>query len=80
MKILKNLALLAIVAVIVAAGWMLWQQWRKSPVVDSYRSCVDAGNPVQTSFPEVCVTKDGKRFVSPGQQSLQPPSEGPLPR
>lgn len=35
--------------------------------VSSFDECKAAGNPIQYSYPEVCLTKDGKRFVNPNQ-------------
>ena len=32
--------------------------------VTTFRECVAAGYPVQTSYPEVCVTASGQRFVN----------------
>lgn len=43
----------------------------KQPSINSFDECAQAGNPIQESFPEVCVTKDGKRFTKPSQ----PPSD-----
>lgn len=33
------------------------------PNITSYQECVDAGYPVQESYPEVCVTPDGDSFT-----------------
>lgn len=32
--------------------------------INSFEDCERAGFPVQESYPEVCVTSDGKRFVN----------------
>lgn len=77
--ILRNLAIIAVIVVIGFAGWGVWSHLHKSRIVDSYKACVDAGNPVLETFPQVCVTKDGKRFTTPGAQSTQPPNEGAVP-
>ena len=45
--------------------------------VHSYDDCVRAGNPVQMSYPSVCVTSDGQRFVNPDERVTLP--TGPLP-
>lgn len=37
--------------------------------VNSYQACVDAGNSVQESYPEVCAVPGGKSFTNP-EQSL----------
>lgn len=36
--------------------------------IASFADCAAAGNPIQESFPEVCVTADGKSFVNETQQ------------
>ena len=79
MSSLKNVALALLVIGVVVAGWLVWKHVRTSDTVNTYRECVDAGNPIQEKYPQVCVTKDGKRFVTPGAQSSQPPNEGPIP-
>lgn len=33
-------------------------------VITSFEECADAGNPIQETYPEVCVTPDGKSFVN----------------
>jgi hypothetical protein len=79
MSHLKHIALVLVIAGIVVAGWLVWKHATESKTINSYRECVDAGNPIQEMYPQVCVTKDGQRFVTPGAQSSQPPNEGPLP-
>lgn len=32
--------------------------------INSFEDCARAGFPIQESYPEVCVTSDGKRFVN----------------
>lgn len=32
--------------------------------IQSFQDCVDAGNPIQMSYPEVCVTADGESFTN----------------
>jgi len=45
--------------------------------VNSFSDCKSASNSVmQTSYPEVCVTKDGKRFVNPDQKVELPSASG----
>ena len=60
--VLITLAILGLAAV-VWFGWILPAQ--RANDVNSFGECVSAGNPVQESYPEVCVTGDGKRFVNP---------------
>jgi hypothetical protein len=63
--ILKTVMIVVVFAVVATAGWEIWKHVSKGPIVDSYQACADAGNPIQLSYPSVCVTKDGKRFVNP---------------
>lgn len=53
--------LILIVLIIVLAGGFWWVKHHKN--INSFETCTKSGNPVQLSYPEVCVTKDGKRFV-----------------
>lgn len=61
----------------IAMGWF----WGRNPAevpVSSYEECMEAKNSiVSQSYPAVCVTKDGKRFIQPltdeEKKSLQPP-------
>jgi hypothetical protein len=75
----KELAISEVVLIILALiglGVIVWLAWftpsqhrntndKKDGAITSYNGCVAAGNPVQESYPGVCVTKDGKRFVNP---------------
>lgn len=36
--------------------------------INSFEACAAAGNPIQETFPEVCVTPDGQRFVNTVQE------------
>lgn len=47
--------------VVVAVAVFLWVKHHRN--IDSFETCTKSGNPVQLSYPEVCVTKDGKRFI-----------------
>lgn len=38
---------------------------QKTNDINSFEECVAAGNPVQESYPPVCVTSDHQRFVGP---------------
>ncbi len=40
----------------------------ESSDINSFEQCAAAGNPIQESYPERCVTKDGKSFTNPAQQ------------
>jgi hypothetical protein len=62
------IAFLALLAVVV------WQMKdRKAVQVNSYKDCVDAGYPVQESFPEVCRAPDGRSFTNPDQKAPELP-------
>jgi hypothetical protein len=51
--------------------WLAWlRPGAESGLASSFADCVKAGNPVQTSYPEVCVTPEGQRFSNP-EQSVQ---------
>lgn len=55
-----QLIILIVIVFVVAGGWW-WVKHHKS--VDSFETCTKSGSSVQLSYPEVCITKDGKRFV-----------------
>lgn len=59
--------------VLLGIGLIVWLAWirpvQKGSDVHSFEECAAAGYPVQESYPEVCVTPDGKRFVNPKQQA-----------
>jgi hypothetical protein len=76
----KELALTEIVLIILAIiglAAMVWFAWirpneAKSSDINSYKACAEAGNPIQDSYPSVCVTSDGKRFVNPDEKVSNP--------
>ena len=68
--------------VVVVAGFLMWMGWSDNDVSDtksadnpmsdnvaSFADCVAAGNPIQESYPEVCVSASGERFVNPEQKA-----------
>lgn len=78
----RKLAISEIVIIalaIVGLGVVAWLAWFRPSVtqhtINSYQACVEAGNPVQDSYPSVCTTKDGVRFTNPDQlpQGAQTP-------
>jgi hypothetical protein len=71
------LIVLAVVGLSVVV-WLAWARPLKSnEPVNSFASCQAAGDSVlQTSYPEVCVTKEGKRFVNPDQKVELPSASG----
>lgn len=71
----KELALSKIVLIafaVLGLAAVVWFAWilpaQKTKSIDSFGECVSAGNPVQTSYPGVCTTEDGKRFTNPDQK------------
>jgi hypothetical protein len=78
--IVKTVVIGGALVALAVTGWVLWHRYSAGPMVDSYKACVDAGNLVQTSYPSVCVTKEGKRFVGPSDGNMQPPAEGAVPK
>ncbi len=65
---------LAGVLVLGVLGWALFiREQEEVRVVDSFETCVAAGNPVLESYPERCLA-DGKSYTNPNQ-TLTPPAE-----
>lgn len=60
-----------VLALIGALGWIFWQNFAtKTGKVSNYKECTKAiDSKLQESYPEVCVTKDGQRFVNPDQKA-----------
>ena len=66
----KWLIMLGGLVVAVLIVWLVWiRPVQRESGIGSFEECVAAGNPVQESYPEVCMTKDGKRFVNPKQDA-----------
>jgi len=62
-----------VLALVAALGWIFWQNFvskdEESKNITNYAECVaDKDSKIQASYPEVCVTKDGDRFVNPDQK------------
>jgi hypothetical protein len=76
----QELALSKIIVVVVAIVglalviWLAWIRPAQKADVGSYSECVKAGNTVQESYPEACVTSSGKRFTNPEQRALAAPA------
>lgn len=74
---ISEIAIIALAVIgLLVAGWLAW--FRPSGTqheINSYKACVDAGNPVQLSYPSVCVTKEGKQFVNPDDKQQIPTTE-----
>jgi hypothetical protein len=69
------IAFIVLLCMIVATS-ILAQHDRSA--IDSYRECTQAGNPVQLSYPSVCTTPDGRRFVNPDERVTLPAQPVPL--
>jgi hypothetical protein len=91
-KKLFRLRWVFVAAAVLAAAGVIWLAWirpiQQQANISSFEECVAAGNPVQESYPEVCLAKDGDRFVnvkqkeareaSLAQNKLAPPSNSAL--
>lgn len=66
-------------ALIGALGWIFWQNFiakDSASSISNYAECAaDKDSKIQESYPEVCVTKDGKSFTNPGQKVNTPVKE-----
>src|SRR5690349_12007007 len=71
-----------IVLGVIGLGVVVWLAWARplqtsNAPVNSFASCKeDVTSVIQTSYPEVCVTKDGKRFTDPSQKVELPSAAG----
>lgn len=76
---MKRTALIVLVilglAALGVAGWFLYQQVIKPAHINSYADCVAAGYPILESYPEQCITPDGKHFTNPDATPMTPPGE-----
>lgn len=70
MQALKTVGLLALAAVLVVVGMIVYGLAPKmsasipQPIITNFQECVAAGNPVMESYPEQCRTADGRLFVN----------------
>lgn len=82
-----------IILVVLGVAAVIWLAWirpvQRERQIDSFGECRAAGYPIQESYPEVCLTPSGKRFVNPeqaqahqesvdGEEELVPPSNPAL--
>lgn len=71
--IVEGLLILVLAIVIVGAGWYVSHRQsenKKQAAIASFADCkADKDSRIQESFPEVCVTKNGKHFTNPQQDS-----------
>ncbi|MFH0860175.1 MAG: hypothetical protein V1921_03145 [Candidatus Altiarchaeota archaeon] len=63
----KLLPLLVIITAVFIAGCA-----KNKPEINSFDSCVSAGNPVMESYPRQCSTSDGKTFVEELKEAEKP--------
>ena len=65
--------------VIVIFGFIFWQNSQRIASISTFQECADAGNPIMETFPEQCVTPDGRSFTreltEEEKLKLMPPSE-----
>ncbi|HEV7455054.1 MAG TPA: hypothetical protein VGO07_07390 [Candidatus Saccharimonadales bacterium] len=52
--------------------WLAWFRPTDKKMVSSYQTCTAAGNAILDSYPSVCVTKGGQRFVNPKEKVTLP--------
>lgn len=57
-----KLLIVAVVLALALVGFMVWSHLHEDT---AYEACVRAGNRVLTSYPSICVTKDGKQYADP---------------
>jgi hypothetical protein len=72
----KELALAEVTVIILGAvglAAIIWLTWLRPqatpkavPKITTYEACMRAGDAIKQTSPEVCTTKDDKRFVKPG--------------
>lgn len=62
----------------VFAGFLLYQniKLKEALKINSFEECAQAGGIIQTSYPTVCVTKDGRKFK---EEIKNQETENPLP-
>jgi len=74
-KKLLRLKWLIIFLVACAVGFIVWLAWirpmQQGASANTFDECVREGNPIQQTYPEVCLTKDGQRFVNPKQDQAR---------
>lgn len=70
-----GLFVVILVLIVGGAGYYSWRHDKKATLknVNSFAKCVAAGNKIQESYPEVCVTEDGQSFPNPDQTAPSPP-------
>lgn len=63
----KRKVIIIVIALIVLAAAGIGAYWyiQKTKTVNSYDECVAAGHPILESYPERCMSPDGKQFTNP---------------
>lgn len=68
--LLWTVGLLAVIVVLLIGTAFLAKSMSDSGHVLTYEDCTkQSGSRIQESYPEVCVSKDGKRFTNPDQKA-----------
>lgn len=62
------LSVMIVVGFIGLAFWGHFYEIKKSSRIQSFEECVSFGNPVMESYPEQCITRDGRHFINESQQ------------
>lgn len=63
-------AIIILTAIVLVGGLFILARSVFAPsnrAIHTFEECKKAGNKVQESYPEVCVTDDGQSFVNPSQ-------------
>ncbi len=72
----NNRFLLTEIALLAAVGLVVFVVIRRPTIkklnINSFQECVDAGYPVQESFPETCRLPDGSAFIKPSEAVAAP--------
>lgn len=61
-RIILGIIALGIVAILIALGVKMYRDSQVEQI-SSYEECVDAGYPILESYPEQCMTPDGRGFT-----------------
>jgi|GEM_PF-1215932 len=78
-KKIAYVKLVIIVAAVLGLCLVVWGAWvrpaQKAADISSFGECREAGNQIQETYPEVCLTPQGRRFVNPEQAKAHEASE-----
>ncbi len=62
----KNIIIISVAVVVLLVAYFVFALSSKKdtvPVISNFEECVVAGNPIMETYPEQCVTEDGRVFV-----------------